>query len=133
MLFSNFKRDLKSYQIDFFQKKYNRHFLFLKKKMKKRKTSTNKSKTEKKPKVEKDKVDDIEDLGDNLHSLGYHQFNKEEIKGIRESLLDWYEKGKRDLPWRKEDKDKNNHAYRVYISEIMLQQVLNNHFFPSPK
>lgn len=34
------------------------------------------------------------------------------------SLLTWYQKNKRDLPWRK---DKN--PYHVWISEIMLQQT----------
>lgn len=33
-------------------------------------------------------------------------------------LLGWYEKNKRDLPWR----DKNN-AYYTWVSEIMLQQT----------
>lgn len=33
-------------------------------------------------------------------------------------LLDWYYKNARDLPWRK-DKD----AYKVWVSEIMLQQT----------
>lgn len=33
-------------------------------------------------------------------------------------LLEWYDKNARDLPWRK-DKD----AYRIWVSEIMLQQT----------
>lgn len=33
-------------------------------------------------------------------------------------LVDWYKKNKRELPWRK-----NPDAYRVWISEIMLQQT----------
>ncbi|HWR08066.1 A/G-specific adenine glycosylase [Sporomusa sp.] len=33
-------------------------------------------------------------------------------------LLDWYDKNGRDLPWRK-DKD----AYKIWVSEIMLQQT----------
>ena len=35
-----------------------------------------------------------------------------------ERLLSWYEKNKRDLPWR-HTKD----PYRIWISEIMLQQT----------
>lgn len=35
-----------------------------------------------------------------------------------EQLLDWYDENKRDLPWRK-----NNDPYRVWVSEIMLQQT----------
>lgn len=33
-------------------------------------------------------------------------------------LIKWYQKNKRDLPWRK-----NPDAYRVWVSEIMLQQT----------
>lgn len=36
----------------------------------------------------------------------------------RKSLLSWYDKHKRDLPWRKK-KD----AYLIWISEVMLQQT----------
>ncbi|MBC8267173.1 MAG: A/G-specific adenine glycosylase [Rhodospirillaceae bacterium] len=35
------------------------------------------------------------------------------------SLLDWYRDNRRDLPWRTEDPD----PYRVWLSEIMLQQT----------
>ena len=41
----------------------------------------------------------------------------EKIEWIR-SLLEWYKAGHRDLPWRK-TKD----PYRIWISEIMLQQT----------
>lgn len=37
---------------------------------------------------------------------------------IREPLITWYQKNKRDLPWRKEVT-----AYHVWVSEIMLQQT----------
>ncbi len=37
---------------------------------------------------------------------------------IAASLLAWYDKNKRDLPWRK-----NTDPYRVWVSEIMLQQT----------
>lgn len=38
--------------------------------------------------------------------------------GISRALLEWYEANHRDLPWRK-----NPEPYRVWISEIMLQQT----------
>jgi A/G-specific adenine glycosylase len=41
-----------------------------------------------------------------------------EINWIRRRLLGWYGKYKRDLPWRR-----SRDAYRVWISEIMLQQT----------
>jgi len=37
---------------------------------------------------------------------------------FREKLLSWYDQNRRDLPWRK-DRD----PYRVWVSEIMLQQT----------
>jgi len=40
------------------------------------------------------------------------------IHDFRQELLSWFDEHKRDLPWRK-DRD----PYRVWISEIMLQQT----------
>ena len=37
---------------------------------------------------------------------------------FRTRLLDWYERNKRDLPWRQ-----NRDPYRVWLSEVMLQQT----------
>jgi A/G-specific adenine glycosylase len=41
-----------------------------------------------------------------------------DVAGIRRSLLQWYRKHKRDLPWRR-----TQDPYRIWISEIMLQQT----------
>src|SRR3989442_3980731 len=41
-----------------------------------------------------------------------------DILQFRRRLLHWYDRHKRDLPWR-QDRD----AYRVWLSEIMLQQT----------
>jgi A/G-specific adenine glycosylase len=41
-----------------------------------------------------------------------------ELKQFRESLLNWFRIYQRDLPWRK-----NRDPYRIWISEIMLQQT----------
>lgn len=38
--------------------------------------------------------------------------------GLRRDLLAWYARAKRDLPWRK-----GSTPYRVWVSEIMLQQT----------
>lgn len=52
-------------------------------------------------------------------------------KEVHKSLLDWYEEnGRHDLPWRL-----TNDPYKVYVSEIMLQQtqvktVLERFYFP---
>jgi A/G-specific adenine glycosylase len=39
-------------------------------------------------------------------------------KELRRRLLQWYERHRRDLPWRT-----TNDAYRIWISEVMLQQT----------
>nr|XP_032660433.1 adenine DNA glycosylase isoform X5 [Chelonoidis abingdonii] len=57
----------------------------------------------------------------------YHLFSHvAEIKTFRKNLLAWYDKCKRDLPWRKlaaSESDANRRAYAVWVSEIMLQQT----------
>lgn len=40
------------------------------------------------------------------------------VTAFQDDLLDWFEKNLRDLPWRK-DKD----PYKIWVSEIMLQQT----------
>ena len=40
------------------------------------------------------------------------------LKTIAEPLLRWYRQGHRDLPWRR-----TNDPYRIWVSEIMLQQT----------
>ena len=44
--------------------------------------------------------------------------NMEQLKKLPDALLPWYEAGHRDLPWRK-----TKEPYRVWLSEIMLQQT----------
>src|SRR5712692_7657387 len=39
-------------------------------------------------------------------------------RGFRQRLLGWYERNRRDLPWRQ-----NRTPYGVWLSEIMLQQT----------
>lgn len=54
------------------------------------------------------------------------KFNENEIAEIRASLLDWYDKNKRDLPWRRlsgSDDGGERKAYGVWVSEVMLQQT----------
>ncbi len=40
------------------------------------------------------------------------------VRKIRSSLLEWYEKEKRDLPWRR-----TADPYGIWLSEVMLQQT----------
>jgi len=37
---------------------------------------------------------------------------------LRQALLAWYERSRRDLPWRRSDD-----PYRIWVSEVMLQQT----------
>ncbi len=39
-------------------------------------------------------------------------------ESIVRALLDWYGENRRDLPWRR-----TRDPYRIWISEIMLQQT----------
>ena len=42
---------------------------------------------------------------------------------INAPLLAWYRENARDLPWREKDPGKSPDPYRVWVSEIMLQQT----------
>ncbi len=42
----------------------------------------------------------------------------EKIARVRRLLLEWYERSRRDLPWRR-----NRNPYAIWVSEIMLQQT----------
>src|SRR5699024_4669836 len=39
-------------------------------------------------------------------------------ENFQKTLLDWYDKEKRDLPWRR-----TSDPYKIWVSEIMLQQT----------
>jgi len=43
---------------------------------------------------------------------------RQKAEALPSLLLPWYDKNKRDLPWRE-----NTDPYRVWVSEIMLQQT----------
>jgi len=44
--------------------------------------------------------------------------NPAKVAALRRSLLDWYARNRRDLPWRQSD-----NPYAIWVSEIMLQQT----------
>jgi len=44
--------------------------------------------------------------------------SQSQLRFLRRGLLGWYDENRRDLPWRHD-----NDPYRVWISEIMLQQT----------
>ncbi|CAB4284034.1 unnamed protein product [Prunus armeniaca] len=58
-------------------------------------------------------IQDIEDLF----------FSEEETQRIRKALLEWYGLNRRELPWREAEEDVERRAYRVWVSEVMLQQT----------
>ncbi|MEG0289398.1 MAG: A/G-specific adenine glycosylase, partial [Carnobacterium sp.] len=49
---------------------------------------------------------------------GIEMWPQEKIERFRATLLSWYDLEKRTLPWRI-----NNDPYRIWVSEIMLQQT----------
>ncbi|CAH8475859.1 unnamed protein product [Schistosoma turkestanicum] len=58
-----------------------------------------------------------------------HSFTINQIEKLHETLLQWYDKSKRDLPWRQmvaNNPDANLRGYAVWISEVMLQQTQVN-------
>jgi len=46
------------------------------------------------------------------------RLDRESIATLRERLLEWYERNRRDLPWRRMP-----NPYSIWVSEIMLQQT----------
>ena len=78
------------------------------------KTTTQKQKA----KEEEEDIEDIVKWG----------FSGDETQKIRESLLEWYDQNKRDLPWRytntaESEEEETKRAYGVWVSEVMLQQT----------
>lgn len=49
---------------------------------------------------------------------GDPSFCSEEVRAIREALLEWYDRHRRDLPWRGIDD-----PYATWVAEVMLQQT----------
>jgi A/G-specific adenine glycosylase len=45
-------------------------------------------------------------------------FSTAQVRSFRRALLGWYDQHRRDLPWRRD-----RHPYRIWVSEIMLQQT----------
>ena len=50
--------------------------------------------------------------------MGKQDQNAKKIARVRSRLLEWYERNRRDLPWRR-----NRDPYAIWVSEIMLQQT----------
>jgi A/G-specific adenine glycosylase len=53
-----------------------------------------------------------------MNSYHHRKFDGSQTRRWRRRLLAWYDRNRRDLPWR-QDRD----PYRVWLSEIMLQQT----------
>jgi A/G-specific adenine glycosylase len=50
--------------------------------------------------------------------MGKQERDAEKIVRVRRRLLEWYERSRRDLPWRR-----NRDPYAIWVAEIMLQQT----------
>jgi A/G-specific adenine glycosylase len=59
-----------------------------------------------------------ESAGEELTVMNKVQLNATSIPHLQQSLLQWYTLFGRDLPWRH-----NQDPYKIWISEIMLQQT----------
>ncbi|KAM3876170.1 adenine DNA glycosylase [Diretmus argenteus] len=68
-----------------------------------------------------------EETTNNTSPSTYHTFqDPADVVLLRSQLLNWYDKGKRELPWRTvamTEPDINIRTYAVWVSEIMLQQT----------
>lgn len=53
-----------------------------------------------------------------LEKYGVIMWEEDKILSFRQKLLAWYDKNKRDLPWRR-----SKNPYHIWVSEIMLQQT----------
>ncbi|MGT2930168.1 A/G-specific adenine glycosylase [Streptococcus dentasini] len=53
-----------------------------------------------------------------LKDYGIEMWDQPTISAFRRTLLEWYDREKRDLPWRR-----TKNPYHIWISEIMLQQT----------
>lgn len=50
------------------------------------------------------------------------QLNSSDIVTFREKILNWYDRHKRDLPWRAKEGESKD-PYKIWLSEVMLQQT----------
>src|SRR5690349_5929864 len=53
-----------------------------------------------------------------------------DVAGLRRALLDWYDAHARALPWRAPPGAGRTDPYRVWLSEVMLQQTTVPHATP---
>lgn len=53
-----------------------------------------------------------------LNDYGIQMWDDQKIASFRRTLLAWYDDNKRDLPWRR-----THNPYKIWVSEIMLQQT----------
>ena len=56
----------------------------------------------------------------NINDYKYNIENKFK-REWQKKIIDWYKINKRDLPWRK---NINQNFYKIWISEVMLQQTI---------
>ena len=62
-------------------------------------------------------VDSMDKYNENLTDVK-EIFRKGDLRAIPKPLLKWYDNNRRILPWREDPA-----PYRVWVSEIMLQQT----------
>ena len=62
-------------------------------------------------------IDSMDNYNENLTDVK-EIFRKGDLRAIPKPLLKWYDNNRRILPWREDPT-----PYRVWVSEIMLQQT----------
>ena len=50
--------------------------------------------------------------------MGKQDWEAAKLANVRRRLLEWYDRCRRDLPWRR-----SRDPYAIWVSEIMLQQT----------
>jgi A/G-specific adenine glycosylase len=68
--------------------------------------------------VEGQAISELTQISVGLNDSYTNRYNLHMNQDVAQDLLAWYEAHARDLPWRK-----TNDPYRVWVSEIMLQQT----------
>jgi A/G-specific adenine glycosylase len=58
----------------------------------------------------------------NTGAPGAHPLSGQALAGVRQALLEWFRRNRRDLPWRTAP-GQTPDPYRVWLSEVMLQQT----------
>ncbi|MDX1440396.1 MAG: A/G-specific adenine glycosylase [Rubricoccaceae bacterium] len=69
-------------------------------------------------------------MPERLPNVPIPRISPDQRSAFRRDLIEWFEGERRDLPWRELNEDGRRDPYRVWISEIMLQQTRVDQVMP---